>query len=98
MSFAALRAVPVRDENTGTMVGQYFEPSNEFKAAVKRNMTEVVRIDGRTVFVNRKLQRLGHYSDRPGFDMPAESKTIVVQAAQAPATPLQLPQVKEKSK
>ena len=92
-----VRGVPIRDESTGTIVGQYFEPSPEFKAAVSRGMVEVARIDGRTVSVNRKLLKLGHYSDRPGFDCPAEPKIAVVNAV---ATPLAVttPQVKEKSK
>ena len=91
-----VRGVPIRDESTGTIVGQYFEPSAEFKTAVARNMDAVARIDGRTVRINRKLARQGHYSDRPGFDTPAEPKIAVV-AASPVATPLQVP-MKEKVK
>lgn len=92
-----IKGVPIRDENTNTIVGQYFEPSGEFKSAVARNMDTVARVDGRTVRVNRKLQRQGHYSDRPGFDIPAEPKIAVVAAAPI-STPLQVPMKEVKSK
>jgi len=87
-----IRGVPIRDESTGAIIGQYFEPSDEFRSFVSRGMNTATRIDGKIVRVNRKLARNGHYSDRPGFDIPAEVKPIQLINA-----PLAVP-MKEKAK
>lgn len=65
----AVKMVPIKNED-GQTVAQYFEPSNSFAAAAQKNRLPMLRPDGRTVNVNKKLQARGHYDDKHGFTMP----------------------------
>lgn len=65
----AVKMVPIKNED-GQTVAQYFEPSNSFAASAQRNRLPMIRPDGRTVNVNKKLQMRGHYDDKHGFTMP----------------------------
>lgn len=70
----AVKMVPIKNED-GQTVAQYFEPSNSFTISVTKNRQPMVRPDGRTVNVNRKLQARGHYDDKHGFTLPVKAET-----------------------
>ena len=80
----AVKMVPIKNED-GQTVAQYFEPSNSFSIAVQKNRHLMFRPDGRTVNVNRKLQRRGHYDERHGFTTSPAVKTETVTVAPNPA-------------
>jgi hypothetical protein len=70
----AVKMVPIKNDE-GEVVARYFEPSNSFVSAVEKNRLPMLRPDGRTVNVNRKLQSRGHYDDaRHGFSAPTVKK------------------------
>lgn len=71
----AVKMVPIKNED-GQVVAQYFEPSNSFSASVAKNRFPMLRPDGKTVNVNRKLQARGHYDDKHGFTLSPSSITI----------------------
>lgn len=62
----AVKRVTIRDDD-GNVVDDHIEPSSTFAAAAQKNRLSMLRPDGRTVNVNRKLQAKGHYDDRHGF-------------------------------
>lgn len=70
----AVKMVPIRNED-GQVVAQYFEPSQSFSGAVAKASTPMLRPDGNTVRVNKKLQARGHYDDvKHGFTLPSRKK------------------------
>ena len=69
----SVKGVPIRNED-GTIIGQYFEPSKAFAEQAQKNRLPMLRADGRSVNVNRKLQAKGHYDDRHGFTFPSKAK------------------------
>lgn len=71
----AVKMVPIRNED-GQIVAQYFEPSNSFVASVAKNRLPMLRPDGKTVNVNKKLQARGHYDDKHGFTVSSTTVTI----------------------
>jgi hypothetical protein len=64
----SVKSIPIRNPD-GQVIGQRFEASEEFKRHAAERMVPMVRSDGRTVRVNRKLASNGHYADR-GFTEP----------------------------
>lgn len=86
----AVKLVTIRDEDNNP-IESHFEPSNSFAVSAQKNRELMFRPDGRTVNVNRKLQRRGHYDDKHGFTMsPAvktETATVASNAVIAPNPP-----------
>jgi uncharacterized protein involved in high-affinity Fe2+ transport len=72
----AVKMVPIKNED-GVTVANYFEPSKSFAESAQRNRMPMVRPDGKTVGVNKKLQAKGHYDDRHNFTLPARAKESV---------------------
>jgi len=64
----AVKSIPIRNAD-GQVVGQRFEASEEVKRHVARTTMPMVRSDGRTVRINRKLAAKDHYIDR-GYSEP----------------------------
>jgi hypothetical protein len=66
----AVKSVPIKDLDTGTVVGQRFEASTSFLASLHGsgdrpgNYVPMKRPDGKTVNVNRKLAAGGYYDDK----------------------------------
>jgi hypothetical protein len=62
----AVKSIPIKNEDD-KVLGYRFEPSNEFQNSLKSNYVEMVRPDGKSARVNKKLARNGHYTDK-GFE------------------------------
>lgn len=77
----AVKMVPIHDDE-GNVVDRRFEASNSFAAAAQRNRMPMVRSDGKSVNVNRKLQARGHYDDK-GFMTPEQGRMANARAAAA---------------
>lgn len=77
---AALKSIPIRDPETGAAVGQYFEPSDAFRAHAAAGQTPMMRTDGKTVQVNKKLLARGHYDDK-GMMTPEQGRMANARAA-----------------
>lgn len=79
---AALKSIPIRDPETNGVVGQYFEPSDAFKSTSAAGQVPMVRADGKTVQVNRKLVARGYYDDK-GLMTPEQHRMANARAAAA---------------
>jgi hypothetical protein len=77
---AALKSIPIRDPETGAAVGQYFEPSDSFKAAAAAGQVTRVRTDGKEVQVSKKLLARGYYDDK-GLMTPEQARMANARAA-----------------
>jgi hypothetical protein len=71
----AVKMVPIKNEE-GVTVAHYFEPSKSFVESVSRNRMPMIRPDGKTVGVNKKLQAKGHYDDRHNFTLPKTKESV----------------------
>jgi hypothetical protein len=74
----AVKSVPIKDPDSGAILGQRFEASNTFLASLhgsgdrRGNYVPMKRPDGKVVNVNRKLAAGGYYDDK-GYE-PAKPK------------------------
>jgi hypothetical protein len=60
---ASVKSIPIKNAD-GQVVSQRFEASESFKNSIKRTSVPMVRPDGKTVNVNRKLAHRGNYTDK----------------------------------
>ena len=72
----AVKMVTVRDDDNN-IIDQHFEPSSTFVQSAVKNRQQMIRLDGRQVNVNRKLQARGHYDDKHGFTLPPKDTGVV---------------------